>query len=128
MSKPTKGADDNAPTNSNYPTVLAYSVPSNRRIPKRDFRKSWLVMCGQCGGVHAHGQGEGPRENHCPGGSEYPGYALKYAGPLPADLWPVAKKMSARPPKRLPSLSKRPSKLGLMLDEWEAEEKKRGGN
>ncbi len=128
MKKPKKGADIKAPTTNNYPEALAYSVPPDRPIPKRDFSKSWLVMCGQCGGVHAHGQGEGPRENHCPGGGPYPNYSLKYAGPLPPHLWVLAKQMSARPLKPLPHPNPRRSKLAMTDEELRAyKEKKRGG-
>jgi hypothetical protein len=128
MRKTRKGAANKTPEIDRYPVISAYSVPADRPIPKRDFSKSWLVMCAQCGGVHAHGQGEGPRENHCPGGVHYPNYTLKYAGPLPPHLWLIAKQMSARPIKPLPALRARPSKLALMVAAMEAEEKKCGSS
>ena len=129
MRKTRKGAANKTTEIDRNPIIPAYSVPADRPIPKRDLSRSWLIFCPNCGGIHAHGQGDGPREPHCAGRhTGTPGYSLKYAGPLPPHLWIVAKQLNAQPPKPLVDPHARRSVLSFTDEELRVhKEKKRGG-
>lgn len=130
MNKTLKGAANKITEIDRYPVIPAYSVPADRPIPRRDLSRSWIIFCPNCGGVHAHGQGGGRREPHCPGRHMgTPGYSLKYAGPLPPHLWIVAKQLNARPPKPLVNPHARRSALAMTAEEVRAlKESKRGSH
>lgn len=66
-------------------TINAFAPTAKLLKKYPHLRKNWIVPCDQCGRVHVHGAGEGPRAAHCwIDGAK--GYMLLFAGEAPSEV------------------------------------------
>ena len=81
--------------------VVEAFAPTRKQLRKYPrLRTQWLVPCKQCGRIHLHGVGEGPRTAHCSQyGIEDRGYALVFAGEASDELVKALMKKGRKVPE-----------------------------
>ena len=81
--------------------VVEAFAPTRKQLRKYPrLRTQWLAPCKQCGHIHLHGVGEGPRTPHCSDyGIEGGGYALMFAGEASDELVKALMKKGRKVPE-----------------------------